>query len=118
MQIFGELRDEYDEDEEDEIMMLSEDTYQVLGSTPLDDINEALGLHIESEDYDSIAGHVIGLLEHFPDEGEQAEDEQAVYDVIQVDKNRIDKVRIQVKPEPEDSEADSSSNSDSASAVS
>ena len=117
-EIVGELRDEYDEDEEDEIMQLSDDTYQVLGSTPLDDINEALGLHIESEDYDSIAGHVIGLLEHFPDEGEQAEDEQAVYDVIQVDKNRIDKVRIQVKPEPEDSEADSSSNSDSASAVS
>ena len=132
-EIVGELRDEYDEDEEDEIMQLSEDTYQVLGSTPLDDINEELGLHIESEDYDSIAGHVIGLLEHFPDEGERAEDEQAVYDVIQVDKNRIDKVHIQVKPEPAEnddtnhrtaqtgasaSEADPSANGDSASVVS
>ncbi len=112
-EIVGELRDEYDEDEEDEIQMISENLYQVLGSTPLDDINDTLGLSIESEDYDSIAGHVIGLLEHFPEVGEKAEDEQAVYDVVQVDGNRIDKLRIEIKPEPEDSEAEPSTDADS-----
>ena len=85
----------------------------MLGSTPLDDINDALGLKIESEDYDSIAGHVIGLLEHIPEEGEQAEDEGAVYKVIGVDGNRIEKLQIEIKPEPEDdSEAETSSDSD------
>ena len=101
-EIVGELRDEYDEDEEDDIQTISENLYQVLGSTPLDDINDTLGLKIESEDYDSIAGHVIGLLEHIPEEGEQAEDEGAIYKVIHVDGNRIEKLQIEVKPEPED----------------
>lgn len=112
-EIVGELRDEYDEDEEDDIQKISDDLYQVLGSTPLDDINDALGLKIESEDYDSIAGHVIGLLEHIPEEGEQAEDEGAVYKVIGVDGNRIEKLQIEIKPEPEDdSETETSSDSD------
>ena len=112
-EIVGELRDEYDEDEEDEIQPLSENRYQVLGSTPIDDIHDTIGLPIESEDYDSIAGHVIGLLEHFPEEGEQAEDELAVYHVTQVDGNRIDKVIIEVKPDPDDdSESDPAPDSD------
>ena len=73
-EIVGELRDEYDTDEEDDIQVLSDSVYKVLGSTPLDDIAEALGVPLKSDDYDSIAGHVINLLEHFPTEGETAED--------------------------------------------
>lgn len=103
-EIVGELRDEYDEDEEDDIQMIEENIYHVLGSTPLDDINDTLGLSIESEDYDSIAGHVINLLEHFPEENEQAEDKWAIYLVTQVDGNRIDKLRIEVKPQSDDEE--------------
>ena len=96
-EIVGELRDEYDTDEED-----------VLGSTPLDDIAEALGVPLKSDDYDSIAGHVINLLEHFPTEGETAEDEFARYTVLKVDGNRIDTVKLELKPkiteEPEEAE--------------
>lgn len=105
-EIVGELRDEYDEDEEDEIQMISDTEYHVLGSTPLDDIDDALGLTLESEEYDSIAGHVINLLEHFPEEGEQAEDEQAFYKVLSCDGNRIDKVAIELKPPTDPSDPD------------
>lgn len=54
-EIVGEIRDEYDEDEVDSIQKLDSDEYLVDGSTRLDDINEAFGCHIESDDYDSIA---------------------------------------------------------------
>ena len=101
-EIVGELRDEYDEDEEDEIQKISDDTYIVLGSTSLDDINDELGLKIESDDYDSIAGHIINLLEDFPEEGEEVADDDAVYRVIDVDKNRIDKLEIKLIPKDED----------------
>ena len=101
-EIVGELRDEYDEDEEDEIQKISDDTYIVLGSTSLDDINDELGLKIESDDYDSIAGHIINLLEDFPEEGEEVSDDDAVYRVIDVDKNRIDKLEIKLIPKDED----------------
>lgn len=101
-EIVGEIRDEYDEDEEDEIQRVSDNEYILLGSTPLDDVSERLYIPIESDEYDSIAGHIIKLLEHFPSPGEHAEDEYAVYTVLETEKNRIDKVHVLVKPRPED----------------
>lgn len=97
-EIVGDLRDEYDTDEEDEIQMLHDSIYKVLGSTSLDDISETLGLPLESDDYDSIAGHVINLLQHFPNVGETAEDSYAIYTVLKVDGNRIDKLKLEIKP--------------------
>ena len=70
-EIVGEIRDEYDEDEEDAVKMIASDEYLVSGSTKLDDLNSWLDLKLESEDYDSIGGLVIGLLDHLPDEGEE-----------------------------------------------
>lgn len=95
-EIVGEIRDEYDFDEEDCIKSISDNEYIVDGNTKLDEINEALGLNIESDDYDSIAGHIIFLLDHLPEEGETVIDNNVTYTVAAVDKNRIDKVHIQI----------------------
>lgn len=100
-EIVGELRDEYDEDEEDEIQKISDTEYILLGSTFLEDISEYLNLPLESEDYDSIAGHLINLFQHFPEIGEATEDEFATYTVLKVEGNRIDKVRMILKPQEE-----------------
>ena len=64
------------------------------GSAKLDEINDMLGLSLESDDYDSIAGHIIHLMEHLPEEGEQITDGNVTYIVETVEKNRIDRVRI------------------------
>lgn len=93
-EIVGEIRDEYDDDEEDCIQAVSEKEFIVDGNTKLDDINEVLGLDIESSDYDSIAGHIIYLLDHLPEEGESVQEMHAIFTVASVDKNRIDKVHI------------------------
>lgn len=98
-EIVGELRDEYDTDEEDEIQKITEEEYILLGSAPLEDIDDMLNLNLSSDDYDSIAGHVINLLEHFPEVGETAEDKTAVYTVLEADGNRIDKIRMILKPD-------------------
>lgn len=93
-EIVGEIRDEYDDDEEDSIQSISENEFIADGNTKLDDINDALGLNIESGDYDSIAGHIIYLLDHLPEEGETVIENDISYTVASVDKNRIDKVHI------------------------
>lgn len=93
-EIVGEIRDEYDADEEDEICMVSEDEYLVNGSTKLDDLNERLELQLESEDYDSIGGLVIGLLGHLPEAGEEVIYEHLRLVVDRVEKNRIDRVHL------------------------
>ncbi len=93
-EIVGEIRDEYDDDEEDNIQALSEFEYIVDGNTKLDEINEILDLDLESDDYDSIAGHIIYLLDHLPEEGETVTNKDITFTVTAVDKNRIDKVHI------------------------
>lgn len=101
-EIVGEIRDEYDEDEEDSIKCVNENEYIADGNTKLDEINEIIGLNLKSEDYDSIAGHIIGLLDHLPAKGESVTDNDVVFTVDQVDKNRIDKVHITLLQNSED----------------
>jgi putative hemolysin len=103
-EIVGDIRDEYDEDEEDSIKKVGEDEYIADGNTKLDEINEALGLNLESDDYDSIAGHLIYLLDHLPEAGESVTDDNVIYTVDSVDKNRIDKVHIVILPKSEQKE--------------
>lgn len=106
-EIVGEIRDEYDTDEEDAIQKTGENEYTLLGTTKLDEINELLELGLESEDYDSIAGHVIHLLDHLPTEGETVTEGACTYKVLVMDKNRIDKVGLTIDPDytaPEEDE--------------
>lgn len=100
-EIVGEIRDEYDEDEKDLIRMLSENEYLIEGSMKLDDVNDALGLSFSSEDYDSIGGLIIELLDRLPEEHEAVITEEGIrLEVESIDKNRIDTVRLTI-PEKE-----------------
>ena len=101
-EIVGEIRDEYDADEEDEITRLDDDNYLLLGVAKLDDIREELGIDIQTEDYDSISGHIINLLDHFPESGEKVSDDFAEYTVVSAANNRIDKVQVHLLHHPED----------------
>lgn len=108
-EIVGDIRDEFDGDEEEEIKQLGELEYLVDGSSKLEDLNDLIGLGIESEDYDSIGGVVIDALEHLPAEGEEVTLEGGVrLAVDKVDKNRIEKVHIYL-PEQESSEEETTS---------
>lgn len=108
-EIVGEIRDEYDEDEEDDVKELEPGEYLVNGSTKLDDLNERLELNLESEDYDSIGGLVIGLLDHLPEAGESVSYENLRLVVESVEKNRIDTIHLYILNE-EDAEEDSAEN--------
>lgn len=110
-EIVGEIRDEYDENEEDEITKIDDETYILLGVAKLDDVNEQLNIKIESEDYDSISGHIINLLDHFPETGESVSDEFASYTVLEAEKNHIDKVRVHLFPQEKESEEEETEHS-------
>lgn len=70
--IVGDIEDEYDE-EEDEIQVIKEDEYIVDGSTKIGDVNELIGVNLESEEFDSIGGFIIGHLSRLPEENEVIE---------------------------------------------
>lgn len=97
-EIVGEIRDEYDE-EEDDIRKVSDNEYIVSGSAKLDEINEVLDTEFDSDDYDSIAGHMIHELEHIPEEGESVEQDGFIFVIEKMDKNRIEVIHIYRVPE-------------------
>ena len=104
-EIVGEIRDEYDSDEEDAIEQLSEYEYMVLGSTNLDDVNDELEVEFESDDYDTIGGYCLQLLDHLPEENETLFTEDGcVLKIMEVDKNRIERIYIRVPEKTKEEE--------------
>lgn len=98
-EIVGEIRDEYDADEAELLKKLDDYKYEVGGSMKLSDINDALNTSFESEDYDSIGGIMIELLDRFPTEGEEVITEDGIsITATKVDNNRIETVMILLPP--------------------
>ncbi len=94
-EIVGEIRDEYDADEAELLKKIAENTYEVGGSLKLDDINDVLETKFDSEDYDSIGGIMIELLDRFPTEGESVVTADGItLTAKKVDNNRIETVVI------------------------
>lgn len=111
-EIVGEIRDEYDSDEEQLIQKMQDRTYLVEGSMKLSDINDELGTDLKSEDYDSIGGLIIEHLDRVPEDGAQIVTEQGIRLQVQgVSQNRILKVIMEL-PEKKEPEEDSTKNSE------
>lgn len=99
-EIVGEIRDEYDADEEDDITRISDREFYVLGSANLNDVSEALSLHFTSDDYDTIGGYCLGLLDHLPEKNEIIlTDNNILIRIDRMEKNRIERIYIRL-PEP------------------
>ena len=99
--------EEYDEDEEEPIREIQPGReYEVLGSAKLDDVNEALGTKLESEDYDSVGGYILEQLDCLRREGESVTLEDGMHLVVdELDKNRIELVHIWPPEHKENPEA-------------
>lgn len=93
-EVVGEIEDEYDDEEDDDIVVVKEDEYIVDGSARLDHIGDLIGVTMESEEFDSVGGLVIGELGRFPEKSEEVKLNNIRFVVEEVDKNRIKKVRI------------------------
>lgn len=94
-ELVGEIRDEYDADEEELIQETEEGQYLVEGGMNLDDINDALNISLDSEDYDSIGGLILEKLNRLPQDQETIELENGItLQACGVQDNRIVKVLI------------------------
>lgn len=100
-EIVGEIHDEYDEYEEDELLTRINDFEYILeGSISLDDLDDRLELKLESDEYDSLGGFIIENLDRHPEIGDEITTEKGLRLVVDsLDKNRVEKVHIFI---PED----------------
>lgn len=94
-EVMGDIEDEYDNDEPD-IKKVDNNTYIVNGLLPLDELNEHLHLNLVSKTYDTIGGFLISLLGRIPKKNESKSIEYGdiIFEIEEVKKRRIEKVKI------------------------
>lgn len=94
-EIVGEVHDEYDENENQNIVKVSDIVYDIKGYINLHDLNDELDLDLDSEDFDSIGGLVIDKLGRIPRINDKVELENGIkIKVKNLEKNRIEEVRL------------------------
>lgn len=95
-EIVGDIRDEYDIDEEDEFKQLSENEYLIEGQMKIDDLNDRLGFHLSSENYDSMGGLIIENLDRIPAAGDSILLDNIRLTVQKLDNKRIDRILVKI----------------------
>jgi putative hemolysin len=98
-EIFGELTDEFDIQTPPAIAIISEDWVEARGDMLIDELNEALGLYLSSEEVDTVGGWVLSSLGYVPKVGDEIRNEDIQMVVTSMDGNGVTSVRIRVTPE-------------------
>ena len=107
-QLVGTLTEEDEEDRPEDIQKISDELWRIQGSTPLDDVSEALGVELPEEDYDTFSGYIFGKLAVIPEDGSQFELEAdgLHIKVLQVKEHRIEGTLVRVLPKEPEEEAE------------
>ena len=107
-ELVGEFSDDADGGQNDEphLQKVDDSTWAVFGNVPLSDIEEATGVALENEEYDTFTGLVFDALGMVPADGKQDIDLEAgrlIIHVSHIAEHQVEKATIQVKPqEPEE----------------
>lgn len=94
--IVGNIQDEYD-NEEEEICVLNENTFNVDGSTSIEELSELLNIKLPEGDYDTVAGMVVEKLGRIPSDSEHpcVQINNILFTVKEVEEHRISKIIIE-----------------------
>ncbi|CAM3414563.1 hemolysin family protein [Marinicrinis lubricantis] len=92
-ELVGEIQDEFD-NERPEIEKLDAGRYSIDGRMLIEEVNDLLGIHIDSEDYDTIGGWMVSKVDLPPEEGQSIRLEGFEFAVEETDQMRILRIRI------------------------
>lgn len=95
-EIVGEITDEYDEDEVDEIIQVNSHEFILEGSASLADFSRLIDRDLESEEFDSVGGFIIEKIDRFPARGEVIQLDDLTFFIEETSKNRVERIRCQV----------------------
>ena len=98
-EIVGNIFDEHDEVEYN-IVKINNNSYQVKGLTPLEEITKTIGILYGEDDYDTLNGYLISKLDRIPedDEGTEIKENDVTYHILSVEDKMITLVRIDITP--------------------
>lgn len=96
-EIVGDIRDEYDIDEEEDYVDVGDGTYLIEASMDLDDLNELLECSIATDDADTLGGYIFLTLGRVPEANETIETDILSMTIQSIDGRRIRKVKVEKK---------------------
>ncbi|MBN1564635.1 MAG: HlyC/CorC family transporter [Anaerolineae bacterium] len=103
-EIVGEIRDEYDFNEEEAYQQISDNEWLFDAGIDLDDLNHLLETHLPTDESDTLGGYIYSKLGKVPAVGETIETAKLLLEVTQVDDRRIRKIRLTRLHHDEDEE--------------
>lgn len=95
MEVVGDIQDE-DEQEEPDFEQIGERAYRVKGSLPLDELSELLGVKLEDESHETVAGFLMNQTNKVPEPGDGIIHSGVRFTVEACDGKRASTVRIQL----------------------
>lgn len=103
-EIVGEIQDEFDLEERTEVEHRADGGYSVDGLFLIDEVNELVGTHLDSESFDTIGGWMYAEIGGAPKVGHAIEAENCTFTVEETDNMRITRVGIVKHEVPEETE--------------
>lgn len=103
-EIVGNIFDEYDLEEKEDIETIGEDIFLINGTTDIQDVAESLHIVLPEEDYETIGGYLIGQMGRIPEDGEhpQIEVEGYLFTIEKIEEKRIEEIRVTRLPRAEE----------------
>lgn len=98
-EIVGEIEDEYDIDEEDNIFLHGRNRYTVRATTLIEEFNHRFNTNLSNDEYDTIGGLVTNTFGHLPKRGETTDFAGFNVKVLRADRRRIHLMRFEKLPD-------------------
>lgn len=95
--IVGDIQDEFDDDEDDDIIEMGQGIYLCDARTAIDEVNERLGLSLPEDDFETLGGFVFEQFGRIPLNQEKVEYNGMDFVVQEIDGHKINRVKIVMK---------------------
>ncbi len=102
-EIVGEIEDEFDLPDE-QVEHVADNRVRIAGTFTVDDFNETFSTALEHDDYNTVAGLIFHELGRQPEVGDVVEMPGAVFTILTVDGNRINRLEVELRPNGQDGE--------------
>lgn len=105
-EIVGEIQDEHDVNEPQDIVVLSEAEYEFDGLVLLDEITDILQLEFDDPEEDTIGGYIFGLLGRKPEIGDEVKIANCIFTVIEAEGFRVLRVKAKIEENAEENKVE------------
>lgn len=93
--IVGQISDEYDTEEDEDIINIAPGKYLIDASVNIDEINQKFGTELECQEFDSLGGFIIENIDRFPKLNEVLNISDLKFTIAKKTKNRIEKIILE-----------------------